>query len=904
MASHNSKVRWIHAGTYLLQTILVLVFLLQGFLAYCLIAYNRIPLPANKVNQWLKESAHQGYYLQGKTCFLLPTGAIQFNELRAFVKSSDTAVAEAKELRLYPTFGQPFFRKVLLYQGTLYPTEKVETKDRPLGRLTDLNFALKWDALNETLHFEFLTARYQNLRICGNATLHPADLQNLTLGEPKRNDSLTPPLNHSETYSQLEQLLQKTRGPVLYLKLKKNTSANGISSASYALSFFFDALKFQGEHFAIQQLQLQGGASLKAKNFQLNQPLRFQAQESFFPAQGIRIEGLAGKIPEQSAFALREDKLPNCQIYADAISGFGKIIHAVELKTNHSSAGILQVAAAGKGFDGFLRFYSQLHLDDYSGNGTLSGNFNPLRLIPEFQTYKIPKSKINGSSLCKARIYWQPHFQQPQLQAFAHFSQPNLNGVSFDHASFNAAYYANNLAVDSFRFKRGSQWLELDYHLNLKEKIYALSTRGRVLPDQYNPFMPRWWQQIFNKDLTFSELSHVEGDCVVYGHLSRKTADFYYGKFNATQIAYRQVPIDHGHLTLRGKDRYVEIHSLDAHSDSHRLYGDLQFTQYRDKIHHLAAIRYDLNGSLPLSKIRKLLPTETATKLEIFQSLHATKFNFKAAQFREADYPQFLGHSHLQLEVVADAPLTFHSADLDYLRFKLHAQKNKMYIRDLHFGLGGGEGTGMIDHERPSLDEPAELCAKLKLQDADYPYFRSFITKLESNQETPASSSNSMPSSQSSSLNLKIHTLGPANNLYAHFGYGNFEIQDQDLSSIQLLGPLSMILEKTPLGFTSLRLSQIESDFAIEDGFMKFSPLNINGPQANIEANGTLHLENKSLDILVGINLIGNLSKRINPFKRITDVINPLNYLMQFRITGKLDDQEIRSLYDPRNLLP
>ena len=227
-----------------------------------------------------------------------------------------------------------------------------------------------------------------------------------------------------------------------------------------------------------------------------------------------------------------------------------------------------------------------------------------------------------------------------------------------------------------------------------------------------------------------------------------------------------------------------------------------------------------------------------------------------------------------------------------------------MCIRDLNFGLAGGKVIGAIDHSRDTQDSSAKLSTKLALQGADYARFRSLLKQLDSNEQPPASSNTNLPpTNHKSNLNLKIHTQGPADHLYAHSGYGSFGIQDEDLASIQLLGPISMILEKTPLGFTSLKLNQIKSDFALEEGLMKFSPLNIKGPQASIEANGTLRLEDKSLDLLVGVNLIGNLSKRINPFKKITDFINPLNYLMQFRVTGTLNDQKIRSLYDPRNLI-
>ncbi|MGB0290678.1 MAG: AsmA-like C-terminal region-containing protein, partial [Opitutales bacterium] len=196
-----------------------------------------------------------------------------------------------------------------------------------------------------------------------------------------------------------------------------------------------------------------------------------------------------------------------------------------------------------------------------------------------------------------------------------------------------------------------------------------------------------------------------------------------------------------------------------------------------------------------------------------------------------------------------------------------------------------------------------QLRLDLELTGADYSTVRALFIDFE---KTPPSEAvrPRVPSNKDGILDLKVQSEGSAKNLYAHSGFGRVTLAHENLAQIQLLGPLSMILEKTPLGFTSLTLNQMESDFALADGFIKFSPLKITGPQATIEANGTLQMADQALDLVVGVNLIGNLNKKFNPLWRLTDAINPLNYLMQFRITGTLDNQTIRSLYDPRNLLP
>ena len=895
--------RFARTGAVLLQAFLFAALLLQGLIAYYLITVGHIPLPTTAVNKWLREHPHEAYYIQGNAFGLNPNGIIQIKEARLLKEEVGKPIAAAEHLRIEPLSRTQLGLKISVYRGTLfYPTGQAAS-DPPRPALAKLGLSLVLNPGAGEILVEALTAQYGSLQIKGRARLNTADLQTLSKREATSGDPLQALLEDLEQRAEIKHLLQKTQEPLLCIHLDKDEAAPPKPNPTLNLSFYLDTPSLKHEAMAFENIKVHGRASLAQNGITFDRAPHFQADRFSLAHYGIQIEQATGQMDATEALALASGRWPAFQVRADKISGFGKTCNNATLKLDQAEPGSVRLKAYAYGFGGCISFAGQLNTQDDSGWGTLQGNFNPALLLPEMDTYKLPELLINGPAHCKTALRWMSNFENPRVHTFAHFIQPSLNGVNFEVASINATCDSNKLEINPLHFTRGAQRLELSYTQNLRSHTYALSTKGRIIPDQYNPFMPRWWKNIFNEDLSFNDQSRVEGDCVVYGKTDKFSTDFYYGQFQASKLAYQNVPVDQGQLTLRGRNRYTEIHQLDARSGTHWIKGDIHFTGFPDEIPASAAIRYDLKGVLPLEKLRQLLPPKTAQNLDAFQSPHAPHLHLRATQFREDDYPQFKDLSHLYLEVDADAPLTFHNLNLEHLRFNLHARDSRLMLRQLDFGLAGGNGTGAMDRSEVATIRDPQLRLDLELTGADYSTVRALFIDFE---KTPPSEAvrPRVPSNKDGILDLKVQSEGSAKNLYAHSGFGRVTLAHENLAQIQLLGPLSMILEKTPLGFTSLTLNQMESDFALADGFIKLSPLKITGPQATIEANGTLQMAEQNLDLVVGVNLIGNLNKKFNPLWRLTDAINPLNYLMQFRITGTLDNQTIRSLYDPRNLLP
>lgn len=902
MSSIKLIARMVRTGSILLQVLLIAVLSVQGMIAGCLLVIGYIPLPADSFNQWLRGHIYQGYYIQGNSFQLSPNGSIQINDARLHVSEADNLVARAEQVQLRLSLRALSLKEFLIYRGTLFHPNEATSGGSPRAALSQVGLALE-RKLSGDIDIKAFTAQYDRLRIRGRAHFNMADFQAPRIPLATPTDPIAAVLDRLDKHNELKTLLKKTQNPSLFIHLEKDPTALSKLPAPSILAFYFDASSFEQEALAFEKIHVRTRASLEQTQLTLDDTIHFQADRIQLTDHGIQVEKATGQMEASEALGIASGKWPACQFHAQKVSGFGKTVQCVTSKFKHGAHASVQLDAYAYGFGGILGFAGNCDTRNLSGSGILQGNFNPALLLPEIDAYALPETAIGGAALCKTALTWDASFKNLRTQTFAHFIRPSLNGVSFEVASLNARYDSNQLEINPLRFNRGTQWLELTYTQSLNENRYSLSTEGQLIPKEYNPFMPRWWKNIFDERFTFTEQSQVIGDCVVYGKTSKFSTDFYYGQFETRNMAYQKVPIDRGHLTLRGRNRYTEIHRLNARSDAHWLKGDIRFTGYPDEIRASAAIRYDLEGVLPLEKLRQLLPAQTAEKLDAFETEHAPHLRLEAAQFREPDYPQFQGLSHLYLEVDASAPLTFHNIDLQHLRFKLHARDKRLLLRDLDFGLGGGVAMGAIDRFNLAIIEQPWLRLDLTLEEADYPTIQALLKDFK-NTSALKTSRPIIPSTERGLLNLKLQSEGPAEDFYAHNGFGHFNLAHENLASIQLLGPLSMILEKTPLGFTSLKLNHMESDFALAEGFLKFSPLNITGPQAIIEANGTLQMSDRALDLIIGVNLIGNLNKKVNPFWRIADAINPLNYLMQFRVSGTLEEQSIRSLYDPRNLLP
>ena len=154
-------------------------------------------------------------------------------------------------------------------------------------------------------------------------------------------------------------------------------------------------------------------------------------------------------------------------------------------------------------------------------------------------------------------------------------------------------------------------------------------------------------------------------------------------------------------------------------------------------------------------------------------------------------------------------------------------------------------------------------------------------------------------------LNLNVEARGPIDNLYGYNGYGSFVVMNDNIGSIQLLGPLSSLLHKTRLNFTSFNLNQMSSTFEVQQETLFFPDLIIEGARTKIWTEGTMRIPDQSLDMKVRVGLfanMGNPESTINSFRKL--LTSPLPNLLIFDLNGTIHNQKLRLRYDPRKYIP
>jgi len=545
----------------------------------------------------------------------------------------------------------------------------------------------------------------------------------------------------------------------------------------------------------------------------------------------------------------------------------------------------------------FASFNGELNPFERSGDIQIEGIFDLLEYLPDPAQSSFPNIEYTAPPFLKAQVCFDPNFTLKAANGVLQAEALSVNGIRFDHIRAHLNYDEQALHVFDTLIQRQQQWLELGFDYDFPSKQYGVSLVGSAVPYEYNAILPNWWSVIF-QDFDFSKTTDSLGDFIIYGSTDKPVANLFFGHARARGAAYKGVSIDEGSLFVRGRERYVEVNLIDVANQQGRAKGTIAFSSIDDEIDNFVSIRYDIDGHIGVEHAAAIFGGSVAEILQDLEMPQAPEIDLEGAYFSDS-YPELQAHSFFQLSASTPSPFQFKAVRIDSVSFELYGTPERTSLRNLSFEFASGAGTAAIDVLTPN-NETANLNLQMQLTNADKDLSADYLPFIENS----ADSSDSIPAK----YDLEVHTMGPSNDPWQHMGQGTLQMRSKRLGAVQLLGPLSSILQNTWFGFTSLVLEDLEAEFKIENELVRFSKIEINGPQTRILANGTLALPDQSLDMDVRANLIANVGEPDSGFRRFSDVLNPflkpIPNLLSFNLSGTLEDQKWRSAYDPRNFLP
>ena len=880
---------------------LLLLFMAQAFLGGCFLIYGYLPLPQGWGNRLIARQLPPEIILEVSEFRLRLGGNLDLVGIRLKAEGiqQDLLQAEAAEIELQwrPGLTLPEFDNLVLSGGTLY-LPSVYSPDgyhRPL--LEEIAFRLipgtpAWEV-------DRFAALHQDIRLRGAFPI------------PRRSEStdaldVAGVLNNF--YTQAAQLSRQTERIRYFTTPTVAFQMSPLDDGTQRVDLRISSRALAHPEASADLVQLQGSARLDGQEITPIVPPRFSASRLEVPRYELAASGIRAAIAPDQFNSLLSGDWPLLKLAADQIT----------LKNDHFDAPILELEtkafpevgfhAATRSLDGVIQLDGRIDTDEWSGHMRAQGSVDLVSLVPPEVFAKLPSIEFTSAPHYDLRLQFKPGFSLEHAWVVAQVDGLVAEGLRFDHINARAGYAAGIFTIDDLYLRRREQWLDLRLSFDTTTDEYRVALIGSAIPYDYNALLPSWWAAIF-KDFDFSQTTHSLGDFIIYGNARRQSSDLYFGRAVAHGVAYKNVLLDQGELIVRGRGLYSELHDLAATSGAGWARGDIAFTSKLDEVKGPVSIRLDMEAELTLDDAAHLFGNDIAAIIHDFETEGLPVTQLEGAIFNKA-YPQYAGKSYFDLSADCTEPISYKGVPLDYLNFELFGRSDITYLRDIRFGYADGHGEARVDILTPD-DSSNSLRYQLSLVDADQnqaleslPQLAEF-DDLENGLQTPVAPGDAKSGREKGRIDLTINGQGAADDPFKHQGAGSFEIRNDRLGSIQLLGPLSRVLQTTQLNFTSFNLNRMNGDFTYLNELVNFDRLHIDGPRTHIEAPGTLRLSDQSLDMRVSASLFRNVGNPDSNFRKIGEFISrPLPNLLQFQLTGTIKEQKFRSLYDPRNFIP
>lgn len=877
-----------------LNGVLLLIFALQAFIVGCVLVRGYLPLPVEWVNRTLDRRLPEGVQAGAAAFRLYPGGALQIESLQLFVAPHELPIFTAGHLNLKPglargNFLKPQLKGLTLSDGRFY-IPAVYAPDGRRGPLLE-RIAANLRPRPDGVSIDAFTATYGQLAIRGSAELPlpmssaPESFDAMTF-MPQLFAAIQPILREAP-------LLQDFEDPALRVAIGTDGDGSLELRAQLTGSEWIHC-GFRCQDVAVSSRLSFAGGQWESTDATLLEAATITLDE---PA----IEGVSVRALLQPAdwAGLLQGNWPKLQIAADSLNLAGRQWPFPQLDLVLQDLPSVRFAGTTAGLNGAFALSGSVDLEARTADLHASGTADLLALagpganaalgdlvFADLPYYTLDVSLAEGFTLRAADL-------RAQTGPFV------ANGIHFDHLQARGSYREGRLDLPEIYLARDWQWLDLGLSYVPSSQDYRVRLIGSAKPYDYNALLPSWWAAIF-RDFDFESVSEAKGDFIIYGNTAAKAADLFFGNVQAAGVTYRGVQVEEGSLFVRGRGPYAEIFDMDLRHTDGWTRGALRFSSRLDSVRGPESTRFDLHTRIRIEDAKRIFDEDIAALLGDFEAANPVDARLRGVLFNEA-YPEHAGRSFIDLQAQCPHPLHYKGIALDDVRFDLFGRAARTHLRDIHIGFAGGRITAAADLSSTESTGP-QIRLEGHLSGADQSRVSKLLQTLTDQEKDQAPAA--PDAVQQGRFDARLHAEGPVDDIFALEGFGRFRLENDALGQIQLFGPISALLERARLGYTTFRFESMEGTFAMNGGQLHFDPLRIDGPQTRILAPGTFGLADQTLDMRVSVYLFGNAGNPESPLRQLQQwVTQPFPNLLEFQLSGTLDDQRWRSLYDPRNLL-
>lgn len=413
---------------------------------------------------------------------------------------------------------------------------------------------------------------------------------------------------------------------------------------------------------------------------------------------------------------------------------------------------------------------------------------------------------------------------------------------------------------------------------------FRIFARGTLNPKVLDSLLEDWWHNIWRN--MSMQGPPAFGDVDVFGRWG--TDGLLQARVYARgeQALYREQSVRSVELELFHQRGFVEIPRLHAEADGGGSFsGSLLWVFPREPEEPLHSF-FDISSDLALPVLLAALGQD-AQALDWVQP--GDRPNIQLSGHRResrGDSPDSDERLPQQVSITASAGQgEVQGVPFDNMELQLTMSGSALSSESIRLRLFGGEVAGSLqvsDYQ----DVSATLQLRLAGEGLDY---GAVAVWLGGNENT-------------GSLAFTTELTGLRGQPETMTGFGSVSVAGADFGRIRMLGPLTRLLDGIGLNFSSFALNTATAGFQLLPGQLVQVPdLRIEGPSANIQAQGEVFLATKNLDFDVRVFLLDTPGFTLRSIVGL--VLRPLSHVLELRVSGAVDEPNWRFRNNPFNFL-
>ena len=492
-------------------------------------------------------------------------------------------------------------------------------------------------------------------------------------------------------------------------------------------------------------------------------------------------------------------------------------------------------------------------------------------------------------------------------------------GVQSKRASIGVRYrQGGDWLLDPMVVQVGDSYVQGSYSRK-PTRDYRFLLKGFLRPEEINPWMHRevrpeetnssrddWWTRLWH-DFELG-LAMPAGDFDVAGRWHDPGGNHrkVFGSAEFRSISFRKMPVKTGRVKIVTDSNRTIARNLELILKRGWVKGEMSWGNGLGKSGSIDT-NFSLKGAVaPSDCVDVLGPTARKTLLQ-FKS--EKTIDFQAEGVTRPDE----NSTNYDVEANGTHPLRYANIPLDALAFELHRRGRISKVENLTFQFAGGFAKGSIVHKEldgnPSLGVNVTLIGAKRERTIEALRMSKVFSLSESNDTITSEFPGDREETQENDRSVLDFTLkaeGNPNNLLSFEGNGTFNLQDPNLGSIRLFGPLSEILRANPLPLPmpsgSVNFTRLAATYALDRNRTTFDNLSVASSTALLRGKGEMSLQDSMIDFEGRMYLLGGLTSKIPIFGKIADAIDPLSGFLELKLSGSLEDPKWSMNFEPKLL--